>query len=187
MSRWLKTREALSRLGELKGWREGALMISCFADASLLPLPTSTYFTFISALNTRRAFIYFFLAMCGTLAGSSAGYLIGHFAFNALPAQGGNFNWSIPFVTSEQYNKVLEMYSSYGFSVLLIAAATPIPYAVFSISSGAAGTDFSLFLLGTIAGQGLRFLFLAIAVKKGIQLFKGFIPASLRTTQSLKS
>lgn len=54
-----------------------ALFILAFADASFLPLPTTTLFLVLSLLNTSKAYKYALFNTLGTLAGALAGYAIG--------------------------------------------------------------------------------------------------------------
>ena len=113
----------------------------------------------------------------GTLAGSIAGYSIGHFAW--LDTNGEftglaqfMFN-NIPGFSEGGYNKIRILYSKWDFWILFIAAALPLPYKIFSISSGVFDINFLIFCFATLISQGIKFFLLALlTIKLGPEVKK---------------
>jgi membrane protein YqaA with SNARE-associated domain len=77
-------------LNSLRGWslkvantKKGTitLFILAFADASFLPVPIMTFSLVLALLNSSKAYHYALINTLGTLAGSLAGYTIGHLAW----------------------------------------------------------------------------------------------------------
>jgi membrane protein YqaA with SNARE-associated domain len=54
-------------------WGIWVLFIGAFADASFLPMPVTTFYMVLAALNTKKTFNYTFFVILGTLAGALAG------------------------------------------------------------------------------------------------------------------
>jgi membrane protein YqaA with SNARE-associated domain len=146
------------------------LFILAFADASFLPLPITTFFLVLALLNSHKAYKYALFMTLGTFAGAATGYAIGHFAwmnshgeFTAL----AHFLFkNVPGFSVELYYKIDVLYARYGFWILALSASTPIPYGVFSISSGVFSINIFVFCLATLISQGIKFYLLALVTKK---------------------
>jgi membrane protein YqaA with SNARE-associated domain len=113
----------------------------------------------------------------GTFTGALAGYTIGHFAWFGANGEFSGvvqflFN-NIPGFSQEIYEKVHYMYTKWDFWILSAAAATPLPYGMFSVTSGVFNINVFIFLITTLISQGIKFLFLAIlTIKLGSQVKK---------------
>jgi membrane protein YqaA with SNARE-associated domain len=66
-------------------------------------------------------------------------------------------------------------YKQYGFWGVLVAAITPIPYKVFTISSGFFRFDFSSFLFASVIGRSFRFFLVAGLIYAFGPAIKSFI------------
>jgi membrane protein YqaA with SNARE-associated domain len=99
-----------------------------------------------------------FAAVCaaGSVMGGIAGYGIGYFGYEAVGR---------PIIDmyhgQEVMAKVENLYALYGFWGVLIAAITPIPYKVFTISSGFFRFEFGPFVAASIIGRSFRFFLVA--------------------------
>jgi membrane protein YqaA with SNARE-associated domain len=151
-------------------WGTWALFICAFADASFLPLPTPMFFLALVLLNFSKAHKYAFLATLGTLSGAVVGYSIGHLAWLNL---NGDFTAlaqflfnHIPGFTESVYNQIHLQYSKWDFWILFIAPYIPVPYKIFSISSGIFNINVFMFCIATLIGQGLRFYALSFLIIK---------------------
>lgn len=165
-------------------WGSWFLFICAFADASFLPLPTPMFFLALALLNITKAYKYALFATLGTLAGGFAGYLIGHFVWLN---PGGEFTGlanylfnHIPGFSEEFFNKIQFLYTKWDFWILFVSAALPIPFKIFSISSGV--FDVNLFLFGstTLISHGLRFFLLALLTVKVGPEIKKFLAVRLK-------
>jgi len=172
MKKWYSNlHNRLSVLAETK-WGPWVLFICAFADASFFPLPATTIFLILLLLNTKRVLRYLFFVVFGTLTGAMAGYLFGHFAWLTPD---GEFSGVAQFVFDNVpgfsvglYDKVHELFIRWDYWILGTAAATPIPFGVFSITSGIFSINVFLFLIAILVSQGIKFALIAyVAVKVG--------------------
>jgi len=147
-----------------------ALFTCAFLDACCLPLPTPAFFVALMLLNTSRAYKYALYGTLGTLFGSFLGYAIGHFAW--LNASGNftvvaqfMFN-NVPGFSVEFYDKIKLLYDQWDFWILFVAALIPVPYKIFSISSGVFDINIIVFSIATLLSQGIKFFLMALLITK---------------------
>ncbi|MDE0883308.1 MAG: DedA family protein, partial [Myxococcota bacterium] len=76
-------------------------------------------------------------------------------------------------------------YTEYGFWGTLAAAITPIPYKVFTISSGVFKFPFIPFLLASIIGRAFRFFLVAALIRKFGPSIKDWIETRFNLAVSL--
>lgn len=158
-------------------WGSWFLFICAFADASFLPLPTPMLFLALALLNITKAYKYALFATLGTLAGGFAGYFIGHFAwlnhageFTGLATYLFNH---IPGFSEELFTRIQLMYTKWDFWILFVSAALPLPFKIFSISSGVFDTNPLIFGFTTLISHGARFFLLALlTIKVGPEIRK---------------
>jgi membrane protein YqaA with SNARE-associated domain len=170
MKNWFKRLHILSlQLANTK-WGIWILLIFAFADASFFPLPVTTFFLVLLLLNTNKTYNYLFLVVFGTITGALTGYLIGHFAW--LNTNGEHtglvkflFN-NVPGFSEAAYNKIHLLYAKWDYWILCAAVTTPLPYGIFSISSGVFDINIFVFFSATLISQGIKFLFLALVTKE---------------------
>ncbi len=133
-----------------------ALFVLAFAESSFLPIPPDVLLMALALSIPSRAFRYALLCTAGSLVGGMAGYAIGFFGYEAIGMP------IIEFYRGQAImGKVELLYSEYGFFGVLIAAVTPIPYKVFTISSGFFRFDVWSFLAASAIGRSLRFFVVA--------------------------
>jgi len=131
----------------------------------------------LTLLNITKAYKYALFGTMGTLTGAIAGYAIGHFVW--LDAHGEFTNLAkfvfenIPGFTESVYQSIHIQFTKWGLGILFLAPFIPVPYKLFSITSGAFDMNIFIFSLGTLIGQGLRFyLFSFLIIKLGPGLKK---------------
>jgi len=177
MNNWYKRLHALSLQMASTKWGIWVLFICAFADASFLPLPVTTIFLILALLNVKKTFKYALFVVLGTVAGASAGYLIGHYAWLRPNGQFTGlvqflFN-NVPGFSEDAYNKIHHLFVRWDYWILCAAAFTPVPYGVFSILSGVFEINILIFLLTTFVTQMIKFSLLAlITAKLGVQVKK---------------
>jgi membrane protein YqaA with SNARE-associated domain len=151
-------------------WGIWALFLCAFADASILGLPTPMLFLALALLNIKKAYKYALFGILGTLAGSIAGYSIGHFAWLDTNGEFTRFAQflfnNIPGFSEAGYNKIHILYAKWDFWILFIAATLPLPYKLFSISSGVFDINFVIFCFATLISQGIKFFLWALLTIK---------------------
>ena len=166
MKNWFENFNIFISQSAATKWGTLILFISAFADASILPLPVTTYFLILILLNTRMIYKNILFAVVGTVAGAIAGYSIGHYAW---VKPDGDFTdivqflfKNIPGFSVTAYENVHILYSKWNFWILGLATATPLPYGVFSVSAGVFNLNIFIFFLVTFICQSIKYFFLAI-------------------------
>lgn len=151
-------------------WGPWILLLFGVADASFLPLPVTTLFLALSLINGRNTFKYALFLVAGIVAGATAGYLAGHYAWLDQKMEFTGFARffinTIPGFSSAGYEKIHLLFSKWGSWILLLSASTPIPYGLFSVSSGVFNVNIFIFILATLTGHGIKYLLLAWMTKK---------------------
>jgi len=179
MKDWFNRLYARSlKWGDTK-WSTWTLFFCAFADASFLPLPTPMLFLTLMLLHINKAYKYAFYVTAGTLVGAMAGYSIGYFAW--LNVQGeftrlAQFLFdNIPGFTETTYNNIQIQYAKWDFGVLFLASLMPVPYKIFSISSGVFDLNIIMFLTATLISQGAKYYLLAYLTLKYGHKVKEFL------------
>jgi len=100
--------------------------------------------------------------------GGVLGYLIG---WKLWWAASGDFSGVaqfffrvIPGFTEEMFHAMRVKYELYNFWIVFTAGFTPIPYKIFTISSGAFQVSFPVFLVASIVSRGARFFIISFLV-----------------------
>ncbi len=126
-----------------------------FAESSFFPVPPDVMLAPMSLAKTTRAWRYAMITTLASVAGGIAGYAIGMFAFDLVePLLHSAGYW-------ERYETARAWFDTWGIWVVLLAGFSPIPYKVFTISSGVVGMAFLPFVLASIVGRGARFFLVA--------------------------
>lgn len=147
-----------------------ALFFLAFAESSFFPVPPDVLLIALAISIPSQAFRYALICTMGSLIGGIVGYGIGLFGYETLGR---------PIV--ELYNgqeimqSIKEQYDTLGFWGVLIAAITPIPYKIFTISSGFFSFNFTEFMLASVIGRSLRFFTVAALIWKFGPPIKRFI------------
>jgi membrane protein YqaA with SNARE-associated domain len=151
-------------------WGAWALFLCAFADSSIFGLPTPVLFLALALLDIKKIYKYELFGVLGTLSGSIAGYSIGHFAWLDINGEFTGFAQflfnNIPGFSEAGYNKIHILYAKWDFWILFIAAALPLPYKIFSISSGVFDINIFIFCIATFISQGIKFFLLGLMTIK---------------------
>lgn len=142
-----------------------ALFLLAFAEASFFPIPPDALLIAL-VLGARKK--WFGLALNSTIAsvfGAALGYAIGFFIWWAEPNQFSSvavfFFDHIPGFTHEGFYKVKALYDQWDFWIIFTAGFTPIPYKVFTITSGAFEINLVMFFIASTISRGARFFIVA--------------------------
>ena len=170
MKSWFKKLHIWSLQWSNTKWSTWALFICAFADASFLPLPTPMFFVTLILLNVTKAYMYALFGTLGTLFGAIVGYSIGHFAWLNMNGEFTGFAQflmtHIPGFSEAVYNNIQVQYAKWDFWILFVAAFIPVPYKIFSISSGVFDINVVMFCVATLISQGIKFFLLALLIIK---------------------
>jgi len=147
-----------------------ALFALAFAEASFFPIPPDVLLIALAISKPTRAFRFAMICTVGSIIGGTVGYSLGFFGYESIGQP------IISFYHGEQMMIAIKTkYEIYGFWGVLIAAITPIPYKIFTISSGFFQFSFAQFMTASVLGRSLRFFVLAFVLWKYGAPIKTFI------------
>ncbi len=97
-------------------------------------------------------------AVCtvSSVLGGFLGYAIGYFAFDALGMPLLRF-----YGITDQFHSLQGLYERWGAWLIIIKGATPIPYKLVTIASGAFHFDLLTFAVCSVISRGIRFFLIA--------------------------
>jgi membrane protein YqaA with SNARE-associated domain len=170
MNKWLKQIYDWNMRHANAKWGPWIMLLCGVADSSFLPLPITTLFLALSLFNPRNTFKYALFLISGIVIGASAGYLAGHYAWLDKKMEFTGFARffidTIPGFSVSGYEKIHILFSNWGSWILIAATATPIPYGLFSISSGAFNVNIIIFIAATIAGHSAKYFLLGFLTSR---------------------
>lgn len=135
------------------------LFLIAFAESSFFPIPPDVLLIALVLGNSKKFLRFALICTLGSVLGGCFGYWLGTlgqgFAENLL------LNWiHVPLKT---YNSVkLGFQGEYGIWMVAMAGFTPIPYKVFTITSGILALSLPKFVLASFFSRGARFLIVAV-------------------------
>lgn len=132
-----------------------------FAESSFFPIPPDFLLIPITLQNPKQWWQLGLKCTIGSVFGGALGYAIGYFFF-ALVGE--------PLLHLYGYDQALvtlhQLYEKHGWWLVLMSAITPLPYKVFTITSGALQMAFWPFIALSLLGRGFRFFIVALVVAK---------------------
>jgi membrane protein YqaA with SNARE-associated domain len=147
-----------------------ALFLLAVAESSFFPVPPDVLLIALALGAPKRAFRFALICAVGSVLGGMAGFGIGYFGYEAIGKPLIDF-----YHGHEVMAKIELQYAKYGFWGILVAAVTPIPYKVFTISSGFFRFEFLSFVLASVIGRSFRFFLVAGLIWKFGPPIKTFI------------
>ena len=157
-----------------------ALFILAFAESSFFPVPPDILLIPLVLGHQSKWFRLFLVVTVGSILGGAFGYFIGH----VLWWNGGYPDYSsvahfffntIPGFSMDVFESMKVKYDMYGFWIVFTAGFTPIPYKIFTISSGAFDLNFVTFIIASTVSRGARFFLVAFLIYKFGERIKKFI------------
>ncbi|MCY4245263.1 MAG: DedA family protein [Gammaproteobacteria bacterium] len=141
---------------------EGYLAALSFAESSFFPLPPDLMLAPMVLLRRSRAWRLALVTTLSSVAGGVAGYFIGKFFFFELGAPLVKF-----YGAGEVFARTQEWFGEYGVLIVLVAGFTPVPYKLFTLTSGFLSLSLPLFIAASLAGRGARFYLVSALVVWG--------------------
>jgi len=130
-----------------------ALFALAFAESSFFPIPPDVLLIALCLLNPRESLTYATICAVGSVAGGAFGYVLGRYGGRPLLRR----------MFAEAKIRLVETYyQRYDVWAVGIAAFTPIPYKVFTVTAGVFLLDFKRFVLASAVGRSGRFFFVAV-------------------------
>lgn len=138
-----------------------ALFVLSAAESSFFPIPPDPLLVALCLGAAKRSLRFAAVATVASVVGGIIGYGIGAGAWHLV--DGLFFAW-VPGVTPEAFERVQGLYERYDFWAVFMAGLTPIPYKVFTLSSGVFEINFGVFVVASILSRGLRFFAVAALI-----------------------
>lgn len=137
---------------------ERALFGLSFAESSFFPIPPDPLLMALCLGAPKKSLRFALVTTVASVVGGLAGYAIGAGAWTVLADW--FFTW-VPGVSPESFADIRDLYDRYDFWAVFLAGLTPIPYKVFTLSSGVFGINLGIFVVASAASRGLRFFAVA--------------------------
>jgi membrane protein YqaA with SNARE-associated domain len=133
-----------------------ALAAVSFAESSFFPIPPDLLLIPMVLATPRRAWWLAAICTAASVVGGFLGYAIGYYLLESvgeplLRLYGG----------MDRYEALKTLYQHWGALIILIKGATPIPFKLVTIASGAFHLDLTVFALSSIVSRGFRFFLVA--------------------------
>ena len=133
------------------------LAINAFIESFFLAPPPDILLISMDIAKPARALYYATICTLFSVLGATTGFIIGKF--------GGRPVFNLIFKNKQdQIVKVEAMYDKFGPYAVFFAAFSPIPFNVFTLSSGLLNMKFPQFFLASIVGRGMRFFLVSITL-----------------------
>ena len=136
---------------------EVGLFFLSFIESSVFPIPPDVILIPMCLAEPKNALIFATITTVASVLGAVFGYGIGRFGGRPV----------LNFLFKKQQSKIEEvekLYNKYGVWAVGAAAFTPIPYKIFTITSGVFKMNLLGFILASIVGRGGRFFIVAFAL-----------------------
>lgn len=149
-----------------------ALFLLSFAESSFFPIPPDVLLIALCIGNVNKSYTFATWCSIASVLGGIAGYAIGAFLWNVTAIH----TFFTTYVFSQAtFDQVGLLYKEYDFWIVFVAAFTPIPYKVITITAGVFGTNFAMFVLASAIGRSARFFLVAWLFRRFGPPIKDFI------------
>jgi membrane protein YqaA with SNARE-associated domain len=133
-----------------------ALFILSFCESSFFPIPPDVLLIALAVAVPKRSFHYAFICSIGSILGGCLGYFIG---WQFMAGIGDKIIDMYGLTHKFQYIKWL--YVEWDAWAVGIAGFTPLPYKLFTITAGAFGLNFPVFVLASAISRSARFFIIS--------------------------
>ena len=133
-----------------------ALGAVSFAESSFFPIPPDVLLIPMVIAQRKRAWIYAGLCTITSVLGGILGYFIGAVLFQELAKPILEFYGYL-----DKFDIFKDRFTEFGPWIVFTAGLTPFPYKVITITSGAVGLSWPVFIIASVVSRGLRFFIVA--------------------------
>jgi membrane protein YqaA with SNARE-associated domain len=145
-----------------------------FIESSFFPIPPDVMVIPMVISKKDDFFKIFLIATIFSVLGGILGYFIGAFFFDIGMQVMAFYGYENKLISLK--NNLINSEGFYAWlGVLFLAGFTPLPYKVFTISSGLIGFNFLIFVLISLLSRGLRFFIVSYLSYKFGNLFTQFM------------
>ena len=136
------------------------LRVLSFTESIFFPIPTDALLAPMVLSGKHEWIKVSLIASFWSVMGGIVGYILGLYFFEFIEPLVKTFN------LYDDYLSAKNSFDKYGIIFLAIAAFTPVPYKVFTLSAGALNYNFILFVVISFVGRYLRFLLVSYICHK---------------------
>ena len=130
-----------------------ALFWISFAESSFFPIPPDVLLAPLCLGSRTRSLWFAAVTTIGSVLGALLGYAIGYWLID--------YAVMIPSISLEKIEGLKNEFDVRGQWYVLIAALTPIPFKLLTITAGAAKMSIPIFLIACVIGRAARFFLVA--------------------------
>lgn len=156
-----------------------ALFILAFIESIFFPVPPDVLLIALALGKAGRSFHFAAVCSVASVLGALVGYSLGYYAWIAPNGEFTGFAQfffhNIPGFTEGLYYQIKELFDKWDFWVIFTAGFTPIPYKVFTITSGVFQMNLFMFILASVISRSARFFLVSGLIWKYGPSIKGFI------------
>jgi membrane protein YqaA with SNARE-associated domain len=127
----------------------GALFGLSFAESSFFPIPPDVLLGPLCLGNRRKSMWFATVTTVASVLGAFLGYAIGHAAIDLALL--------IPGITQPAIDSLAGEFEERGDIYVLVAALTPIPFKLLTITAGTATMNLMVFTIACVIGRAARF------------------------------
>ncbi len=124
-----------------------------FIESSVFPIPPDALLAPLCLGNRSRSFWFALITTIGSVLGAFLGYAIGYGAIQLA--------LHIPGITQESVDALKSEFQSRGQWYVFVAALTPIPFKLLTITAGSAKMGLGIFTMACVLGRSIRFFAVA--------------------------
>ena len=151
---------------------EIGLGLMAFIESSIFPIPPDVLLIAMSLSLPHKALLFALICTVFSTLGGAVGYALGKY--------GGKPIFYRIFKKKAHYlTKAENLYSKYGVWAVLGAAFTPLPYKVFTITSGIFSLSFPKFMLASFIGRGARFFIVGASLMIFGEVVKNYLELTI--------
>lgn len=147
-----------------------ALFVLAFTESSFFPIPPDVLLIALAISIPVKAFRFAFICSIGSVIGGLFGYLIGYQLIDII---------GLPIIKfyglMDKYEMIRKSYEENNALIVFIAAFTPIPYKLITITAGAFKLNIFTFTIASIVGRSARFYMVAWLIHHYGESIKKFI------------
>lgn len=144
----------------------GLLSLLSFSESSFFIIPPEVLLIPLAIANPESAIMLGLLTSFTSILGALFGYLIG---------QKGGKPILKKFFSPDKVDKVKILFNKYDAWAILVAAFTPIPFKISTISAGAFDINLKRFIIASSIGRSTRYMLISILIYFFGEPIKDFI------------
>lgn len=152
------------------------LAVIAFVESSVFLIPADVLFLPMALARPKRAYRFALIATVASVLGGIAGYILGHYAFEALAKPVLSFYGKL-----DEFENMRQCTGEDTLMMLLVTSglAHLPPIKVVTILAGVAQLSFLFFVFSCIVARGARFFTLAWALRRYGDPIRDFIERRL--------